>query len=90
MRSDHVCCGHVGSIEFLIEASLTLQRPQLMEVAKEKLGTIIGRKRNNSHYLLNSENSGVVFNPAFFQGISGIGYQILRCIRPDEIVSIMK
>lgn len=88
--SDHICCGHAGGIDLLIEASLLRNRPDLLEEARERMGMVIGRMQHNGHYLLNGSDHGAIFNPSFFQGISGIGYQLLRCIAPDEIKSLLK
>lgn len=87
--SDHVCCGHAGRLDFLMESALIMDRPDWLEEAKNKAGMIIARRRENGHYLLNGSDEGAIFNPSFFQGISGIGYFLLRCIAPNEIKSLL-
>lgn len=88
--NDHVCCGNAGKIDFLVEASLALGRPDLLEEARRKAGAVIARKRRNGHYLLHGGDGGAWFNPSFFQGISGIGYTLLRCAAPAEIQSVLR
>jgi len=88
--NDHVCCGNAGKIDFLVEASLALGRPDLLEEARRKAGAVIARKRRNGHYLLHGGDGGALFNPSFFQGISGIGYTLLRCVAPSEIQSVLR
>jgi len=87
---DHVCCGNAGRIDFLIEASLTLDRPDLLEEARRKAGAVLARKHRNGHYLLHAGGQGALFNPSFFQGISGIGYTFLRCAAPRAIRSVLR
>jgi lantibiotic modifying enzyme len=87
---DHVCCGNAGRIDFLIEASLLLDRPDLLEEARRKAGAVIARKRRNGHYLLHAGEGRALSNPSFFQGIAGVGYTFLRCAAPGEIRSVLK
>jgi lantibiotic modifying enzyme len=89
MRSnDHICCGNSGRIDFLIEVALTLGRLDLLEEARKRAGWMIIRKETGGQYTFNT-GKGKIFNPSFFQGTAGIGYQLLRCIAPQEIKSIL-
>ena len=87
--SDHVCCGGSGRVDFLIEASRTMNRPDLMEEAKKRMQWMRLRREKLHHYVLNSEDGGAIFDPSFFQGLSGIGYQMLRCLAPDDVFSVL-
>jgi len=75
---DHLCCGNFGRIEFLLKAGIVLNRPQLLEVARQKATHIIKQAQEQGGYRLFGNATQVASNPGFFQGISGIGYQLLR------------
>ncbi|MDD3654043.1 MAG: type 2 lanthipeptide synthetase LanM family protein [Desulfotomaculaceae bacterium] len=87
--SDHICCGGSGRVDFLIEASRTLNRPDLMEEARKRMQWMRLRREKSRHYVLNGEDGGAIFNPSFFQGLSGIGYQMLRCLAPEDVFSVL-
>jgi type 2 lantibiotic biosynthesis protein LanM len=77
---DYPCCGNCGQIEFLLSAGRRLKRPELIAAARARLGALLdGWTARGGFRLLNSDDG---FNPGFFQGISGIGYTILRVARP--------
>jgi lantibiotic modifying enzyme len=86
--NDHLCCGNSGRIDFLIEAGLKLERPDLLEEARKRAGWMINRKEIKGQYTFNT-GRGKVFNPSFFQGTAGIGYELLRCVAPELIFSIL-
>lgn len=87
-NSDHLCCGNMGRIHFLIEASKLLNRPELLKEARKMLWWLIQRQKQNAHYLITGGDSKFISNPSFFQGLSGIGYEILRSINPNKVQSI--
>lgn len=86
--NDHLCCGNSARIDFLIEAALKLERPELLEEARRRMMWMINRKEIKGRYTFNAEK-GKVFNPSFFQGTAGIGYELLRCVAPQLIFSIL-
>mgnify|MGYP001004882889 CR=1 FL=1 len=86
--NDHICCGNSGRVDFLIEAALKLGRPELLEQARKRITWVFNRKEVKGQYTFNTGN-GKVFNPSFFQGTAGIGYELLRCAAPRQIHSIL-
>jgi type 2 lantibiotic biosynthesis protein LanM len=86
---DHVCCGNFGRIEVLLVASRT--RPSLREVATSRAKALVERAAREGGYRTSSRAAGgsVLFDPVFFQGMSGIGYQLLRLARPDAYPSLL-
>lgn len=50
----------------------------LLEGARKEMRWMRLRREKLRHYVLNSEDGGAIFNPSFFLGLSGIGYQMLR------------
>ena len=87
--SDHVCCGNSGRVDLLVEAAVKLGRPELLAEARQRMMGIVLRKRQTGSYTLNSGSTGAVYNPSFFQGTAGIGYEILRCLEPEKICSVL-
>lgn len=87
--SDHICCGNSGRVDFLIEAAMVQERAELLAEAKRRLSWMIVRKEATGSYVFNGQDKGAVFNPSLFQGISGIGYELLRCISPERIKTIL-
>ena len=87
--SDHICCGNSGRLDFLIEAAVKLNRPELLEEARRRMMGMVIRKRQTGSYTLNNSSTGAVYNPSFFQGTAGIGYEILRCLAPKMFYSVL-
>lgn len=80
---DTLCCGRWGRIELLITASRLLSRPHLLTRAKA-----IAVAALNEHQIQRFELPGEpCFNPGFFNGLAGIGYQSLRLI-DSELPSV--
>lgn len=87
---DHLCCGNTGRIDLLIEAGLALGKDELRLEATQKLSEIIERKNRLEHYRFSTGNNEAIFNPSLFQGLSGVGYEILRAIDPSNIHSVLR
>ncbi|HEY9851553.1 MAG TPA: type 2 lanthipeptide synthetase LanM family protein [Leptolyngbyaceae cyanobacterium] len=86
--ADCVCCGNFGRIETLLVAAQKLSRPELKVSAEQKAAWAIDRSRQAGGYLFpNLPNT--VFTPSFFQGTSGIGYQLLRLANPEALPSVL-
>jgi type 2 lantibiotic biosynthesis protein LanM len=80
--ADHACCGHMGPAELLLVAG----EP---ERALELAGAVVARARAARTYQLAREIRDARLAPAFFQGISGIGYQLLRLTHPQTLPSVL-
>lgn len=79
---DHLCCGNFGRIEVLQVAAQTFSRQELADLAIKQASWIVRRaKRRGSYHLFDKFTKGI-FNPSFFQGTSGIGYQLLKLTQP--------
>lgn len=86
---DHFCCGNSGRLDFLLEAGLRLNKPELVRQVNQDIGRILARKNALGHYQITGIQAEAVNNPSFFQGLSGIGYMFLRNLEPDRIHSIL-
>jgi type 2 lantibiotic biosynthesis protein LanM len=86
---DQLCCGNMGRIEFLLEASIFLNDSKLKYKSIEFARYIISRaKHNGSYYLFQNLPLGLR-PPNLFQGLSGIGYGFLRLHNPNDISSVL-
>jgi lantibiotic modifying enzyme len=83
---DHLCCGNMGRVEFLFTAGRKLNRPELVEAAMKLASSVVARAEEKGHY---GYGTILDFHPGFFQGASGIGYQLLRLAYPDQLPSVL-
>jgi lantibiotic modifying enzyme len=75
---DTLCCGTLGTIEFLDETGRLLNRPDLCNLAYNRLNEVMYTAKIAGDY---SWNSGTRrFNLGLFRGLSGVGYTMLRRI----------
>jgi len=74
--TDTLCCGTLGSVEFLWEAGGALSRNELQERASRRLLTVIDSARSIGDYRWSNGNSQ--FNLGLFRGVAGVGYTALR------------
>jgi type 2 lantibiotic biosynthesis protein LanM len=86
---DHLCCGNFGRIEVLLVASFAFGKPDLSQVATQQASWVVRRAQQRGTYNLFAKSLPGIFHPAFFQGTSGIGYQLLRLAYPDLLPSIL-
>jgi lantibiotic modifying enzyme len=91
---DHVCCGESGRIELLLVAGQQFGRPDLIEEARRRTACMIARaagaSEGGSGYRSHIGCVERPFVPGFFQGLSGIGYQILRAAAPEALPSVLR
>ena len=80
--TDALCCGTLGSIEFLWEAGAVLGRDELCERAPRRLLSVIETARSRGDYRWTGGTSSR-FNLGLFRGIAGVGYTVLRRIEPS-------
>jgi type 2 lantibiotic biosynthesis protein LanM len=76
---DHLCCGELGNVEFLLEAGRRMQRPDWVKHAQVRGAAAFARSRQDSD----------LFKPGLFSGLAGIGYEMLRLAVPDRIPSVL-
>ena len=85
---DHLCCGNLGRVEVLLVGAQRLSRPDWRQVARQQATNIVARAKQTGAYQLFPNLPNSVFNPGFFQGTAGIGYQLLR-LADDGLPSIL-
>lgn len=75
---DHVCCGSMGRIETMLAAAQYRGDETLRGQARAHISEMVRRARKGNGYRLFGNLERSVWNPGLFQGMAGIGYQVLR------------
>ncbi len=83
---DHACCGHAGRVSFLSAAARQFDRRDWMRHATDALDRMIDRASTRATYAVGAGDD--LFAPGFFQGLAGIGYELLR-IRFEGLPSVL-
>lgn len=78
---DTLCCGTLGSIEFLNEAGKIFEDAEIASLADSRLMAVIEASHEKGAYSWNAGNTQ--FNLGLFRGLSGVGYTLLRKIDPQ-------
>jgi type 2 lantibiotic biosynthesis protein LanM len=80
VATDTLCCGTLGTVEFLCEAGEVLDRPELRERADQQFLAVVQAARSSGSYRWSNGTSR--FNLGLFRGIAGVGYTALRRVDP--------
>jgi len=89
-RSDHLCCGNMGRSEALLTAGRRLQIEEHVTSAVAIARQVAERARKHGRFALPSTQLELrTFDPGFFQGLSGIGYQLARTVMPARLPSVL-
>jgi type 2 lantibiotic biosynthesis protein LanM len=83
--ADHLCCGSTGRIDFLLEAGKRLHQPKLVDEARQRGSTIVRQASKRGGFQVYAQAPGFSASTSFFQGIAGIGYQLLRLADPGSL-----
>jgi type 2 lantibiotic biosynthesis protein LanM len=84
---DNVCCGTLGRVEVLLEAHRRLGSPDTLKKAQRIAKQVVRRAEQNGGYRVGAQTG--VYIPAFYQGMAGVGYQLLRISDPDTYPSLL-
>lgn len=82
---DTYCCGNAGRIDFLLEASMVLNRTHLFRQARAALLDMMERRNTTGYYQTCGTDGINPEDPSLFCGTSGIGYVFLRSINPAKV-----
>lgn len=90
-HSHHLCCGTLGNAEILSVIGRKTEEAALIAYAREQVSVVVLQARREGGYCLGSLLPRSVFSPGFMQGLSGIGYALLRhtkkgCVLPNVLV----
>lgn len=86
---DNLCCGNFGRIEVLLTASLKLNCPELLEKIDKQVSWIVNRAEREGTFCISPQLPKDAYTPGFFQGVAGIGYELLRLAHPDLLPSVL-
>jgi type 2 lantibiotic biosynthesis protein LanM len=86
---DHPCCGNCGRIDLLLVAAQKLSRPELREIAQKQAAWVVAKAKQAGAFHLFPNLPKDVYNPGFFQGTAGIGYELLRLAYPNILPSVL-
>ena len=73
---DTLCCGTLGSVEFLHDAGKALERSDLRGLASRRLTAVLESAASTGDYRWNGGERR--FNLGLFRGLAGVGYTCLR------------
>ncbi|MGU3495481.1 type 2 lanthipeptide synthetase LanM [Xanthobacteraceae bacterium A53D] len=88
-HTDQICCGHLGMVDLLLSAGTSMGRPELERDAWRQADAIVRRARGSGGYRLLPGVPPSYAGAGLFQGLSGIGYQLLRLAAPQRFTSIL-
>jgi len=87
---DHLCCGNMGRAEVFLTAGRRLGNVEYTRTAATRAVMVVDRFLGTGSFGLHLPGTdGPDFDPGFFQGYSGIGYEFLRVACPDVIPSVL-
>jgi type 2 lantibiotic biosynthesis protein LanM len=88
-QTDTLCCGNLSRVESLLVAARALDRTDLVDAARAIATRTVERAKRRGHFRLSGAGTDYrVFDPGFFQGLAGIGYELLRVARPADLPSV--
>lgn len=88
-RSDHACCGLVGTMDALLQRGVAMGDQKLISQARGLALQMVRSSATNGTPRLQAWNHAPFFDPSFFRGLSGIGYAYLRAAAPGRLPSIL-
>jgi type 2 lantibiotic biosynthesis protein LanM len=86
---DNLCWGNLGRIETLLVAAQKLKRLDLLEFVHQAVTYIIAQAQAQSSFSFFPNLPPKVYNPGFFHGATGIGYELLRIAYPRVLPSVL-
>nr|MDJ0650315.1 type 2 lanthipeptide synthetase LanM family protein [Xenococcaceae cyanobacterium MO_188.B19] len=86
---DNLAWGNLGRLETLLVASEKLNRPDLLHFGLQATTYLVKQAQARGRFNLVSSSVPFAYNPGFFQGTTGIGYQLLRMAYPQLLPSVL-
>ena len=84
---DAPCCGNLGRLELLVQASQKLGKPEWLDTARKIGACVVERAVKQGGYGTGVKSG--IYIPSFHQGMAGVGYQLLRLAHPDKVASVL-
>jgi lantibiotic modifying enzyme len=73
----------------LLVAAQKLSRPELLETAQKQAAWVVAKAKQVGAFHLFPNLPKDVYNPGFFLGTAGIGYELLRLAYPNLVPSVL-
>jgi lantibiotic modifying enzyme len=94
LAADDLCCGHMGNVEVLLSAALSLGQRRWYDVARRLMANVQERALEGAEdggfcYRLSAARGTGHFAPSLFQGIAGVGYMLLRLAAPLRVPCVL-
>lgn len=86
---DHLCCGNFGRIDVLLVAAQKLKQPELLEIIQKHTAFLIKKAEKVGFFQVFPSHFQGLYNPGFFQGTAGIGYELLRLAYPEQLPAVL-
>ncbi|MBW4509335.1 MAG: type 2 lantipeptide synthetase LanM family protein [Scytonematopsis contorta HA4267-MV1] len=86
---DHLCWGSLGRIETLLVAAKTLKQPEILDFVNQATSQLVAQAQAQGRFTLFADLKHSVYNPGFFHGTTGIGYELLRIAYPNVLPSVL-
>lgn len=87
--ADDLCCGHMGRAEFLMVYAHRLGDEEASHAAEKLISLVLQRVKKDGIYQLSAARGSTLFAPSLFQGISGVGYTLLRLGAPEDLPCVL-
>ena len=89
-RADHLCCGVMGRSEALLVMGSRLGDAAAIAAAQEMATRVAIAAATDGGRAIRTEGfEHRTFQPGFFRGLAGIGYQLLRTAEPARLPSVL-
>jgi type 2 lantibiotic biosynthesis protein LanM len=87
---DHLCCGNLGRADATLTVGLRTDTTMWIDAARTMARTVAARIMEHGRLGMRGKGFHVgAPAPEFFQGLAGIGYQLLRAAAPSLIPSVL-
>jgi lantibiotic modifying enzyme len=87
MPVDSLCCGNLGRVDLLLEVADKLADFASLDRARQIGNGVVARAHRTGSYLVGPFRR--IFHPPLWQGIAGLGYQLLRLSQQASLPSIL-
>lgn len=86
---DDLCCGRIGRTEAFLFAGDQLQRKFWHDTALNLAKDVLLDARKNGEFDFGLKMPRGIFCPSLFKGTAGIGYQLLRLLKPSRVSCLL-
>ena len=88
-EKDGLCCGNLGRGDMMLAAAVQSADEQLQRRVVELASVVVESARRSGGYRLSGHPGKDFFDPSFFQGLSGIGFELLRIAHPQSLPCVL-